>query len=267
MNPEKDYLAINKASWDKRTEAHLDSAFYDNKSFLTGRNSLNEIELAILGNVNGLKILHLQCHFGQDTISLSKMGAHVTGLDFSEKAITSAQQLATKMGTDTRFVHADVYNAPEVFNEKFDLIFTSYGTIGWLPDINAWGQVISLLLKPGGRFVFAEFHPVVWMYDDNLKDVQFNYFKDNAIIEDEEGTYANKNANIKTKCITWNHSLSSVFTALVDAGIEIKYFQEYDYSPYNCFANMVEFEPGKYRTEKFGNKIPLVYALHGVKQK
>lgn len=267
MKSDQDYLEINRASWNKRTIAHMDSEFYDNPSFINGRNSLNSIELDLLGDVKGLKIIHLQCHFGQDSISLSRMGAQVTGIDFSENAIANANKLANECGTDTRFIQADIYQSPEQLNEQFDIVFTSYGTIGWLPDINQWAKVVDHFLKPGGRFVFAEFHPVVWMFDNDFSFIQYNYFKAEPIIETEEGTYADKNADINTKCITWNHSLSSVHTALTQAGIQLNALQEFNYSPYNCFNGTKEIELGKFIIEKLGDKIPMVYALHGIKSK
>jgi ubiquinone/menaquinone biosynthesis C-methylase UbiE len=265
MKPDLDYLEINRASWNKRTDAHIDSEFYDNPSFIKGRNSLNSIELGLLGDVKGLKILHLQCHFGQDSISLSRMGAEVTGIDFSENAISQAKALANTCRTNTRFIQADLYEAPNLLKEQFDAVFTSYGTIGWLPDIDQWAQVVGHFLKPGGRFVYAEFHPVVWMFDDDFSFVKYNYFKAEPIIESEEGTYADKEAEIQTKCITWNHSLSAVYAALTQAGIHLNVLQEFNYSPYNCFSGTKEIEPGKFIIEKLGDKIPMVYALHGIK--
>lgn len=260
------YLEVNRNSWNKRTATHMDSKFYDTPSFIKGRNSLNSIELDLLGNVKGLKILHLQCHFGQDSISLSRMGAQVTGIDFSEVAIEQAKKLARTCGTTTEFILSDVYGLKESLDQKYDIVFTSYGTIGWLPDINKWAEVVTTFLKPKGKFIFAEFHPVVWMFDNDFNKIEYNYFKDDAIVENEEGTYADKEAEIQYECITWNHSLSSVFTALRNEGIGIEKFQEFDYSPYNCFKNAIETCPGKFQIEKFGSKLPMVYALLGLKK-
>ena len=131
----ENYLDINRKSWNAKVEPHLKSDFYFVDEFLEGRTSLNSIELEILGDVSGKEILHLQCHFGQDSISLSRMGAKVTGIDLSDKAIEAAQDLAQKCGTDTRFLVSDVYELPKVLAEKFDIVYTSYGTIGWLPNL------------------------------------------------------------------------------------------------------------------------------------
>src|SRR5690606_22988486 len=167
----KDYLQINKESWNKRTEIHLVSEFYDVKGFLEGKSSLNPIELELFGEISGKSLLHLQCHFGQDTISLSRLGAKTVGVDLSDKAVEAARELAAKDGSDAEFICCDVYDLPDQLDEKFDLVFTSYGTIGWLPDLDKWANVISHFLKPGGKFVFVEFHPYIWMYDDDLNEI------------------------------------------------------------------------------------------------
>ncbi len=260
-----DYLKTNKNSWNKRTELHYDSEFYDNDNFKKTGNSLNEIELEFLSEIKGKKILHLQCHFGQDSISLSKLGAEVTGVDLSDVAIAKAQNLAKEMGTDTKFICCDVYSLPKILNEKFDIVFSSYGTVGWLPNSNKWAEVISQFLNLGGKFVFAEFHPAVWMFDDAVEKVTYRYFNSDPIVEEEEGTYTDKSADIKETCITWNHGLAEIFNALKNNGLQVTDFQEYDYSPYNCFQNLEEFEPKKFRFKKHGNKLPMVYALVAVK--
>ena len=266
MSQSNDYLEVNRQTWNEKTKTHLSSDFYDQKNFLKGKSSLNQIELDLLGDVKGKSILHLQCHFGQDSISLSRMGAQVTGIDFSDTAIVEAKKVAADLGTDTSFVCCDVYSLPENLRGHFDIVFTSYGTIGWLPDIDKWASVVSHFLRPGGSFIMAEFHPAVWMFDNDFNEIQYRYFKDEPILETESGTYAEKEAPIRTKTITWNHALSEVLTALTNQGISISQFREFDYSPYNIFPEMEEFEPGKYRMKKFGNKLPLVYAVAGKKQ-
>ena len=259
------YLEVNKKSWNTRLASHLESEFYDVKGFIEGKSSLNEIELALLGDIKGKRILHLQCHFGQDSISLSRMGAEVVGIDLSDKAIEKAKELAATTGTTARFVCSDVYNLPNVLDETFDIVFTSYGTISWLPDLDKWSGVISHFLKPGGRFVFAEFHPVVWMFDDDVKEITYHYHNTGALMEEEEGTYADKNAAIKEKCIFWNHGIGEVVNSLIGSGLSINTLNEYDYSPYPFVSNCKAYEKGKYRITHFGNKIPLVYAIEARK--
>lgn len=260
------YIEINKKTWNNKTEVHINSEFYDNESFLKGKSTLNDIELELLGAISGKKILHLQCHFGQDTMNFSRMGAIATGIDLSDKAIEKAREFTAKLGLDTKFLCCDLYDLPNHLNEQFDIVFTSYGTIGWLPDLDKWAKVISQFLKPNGKFVFAEFHPVVWMFDNDFKEIYYDYFNVAPIIEDESGTYADRYANIEAKTITWNHPTSEVLNALIQNGLEINCFNEYDYSPYNCFQETEEFEPNKFRIKHLKNKIPMVFSIKATKK-
>jgi SAM-dependent methyltransferase len=159
----KDYIQKNKVAWDEKTIHHYGSEFYDVPGFLQGKNSLNEIELSLLGNVAGKSILHLQCHFGQDTISLGRMGAKVTGTDLSENAIAKARELSTLANIPATFICCNIYDLPKYLTGQFDIVFSSYGTIMWLPDLEKWAGLIAQYLKPGGQFIFAEFHPVIWI--------------------------------------------------------------------------------------------------------
>lgn len=262
----KNYLEINRNSWNAKVEPHLKSDFYFVDEFLKGRTSLNSIELQLLGDIKGKKVLHLQCHFGQDSISLSRLGAKVTGIDLSDKAIEAATELAEQCDADTKFICSDVYSLPEVLDQKFDIVFTSYGVIGWLPDLNEWAKVISHFLKADGKFIMAEFHPVVWMFDDDYKEIAYNYFNEKPIVETYGGTYADFSANIVQTYVMWNHSLADVIQNLLQHDLELKSFQEFNWSPYPCFKHVKEFEKGKWIIPQFGNKIPLVYALSAQKK-
>ncbi|UPQ76682.1 class I SAM-dependent methyltransferase [Chryseobacterium nepalense] len=262
----ENYLEINRKSWNAKVDPHLKSDFYFLDEFLKGRSSLNPIELELLGNLEDKSVLHLQCHFGQDSISLSRLGGKVTGIDLSDKAIAEAKQLAQKCETDTKFICTDLYNLPNVLDEKFDIVFTSYGTIGWLPDLNQWAKVISHFLKPDGKFIMAEFHPVIWMFDDDFEDVKYNYFNEKPIIETYEGTYADPSADIVQEYVMWNHSLAEVLQSLIDNHLMIHQFKEFDWSPYSCFRHVEESEKGKWRISKFGNKVPLVFAIDAQKK-
>ena len=260
-----DYISINKAAWDRKVQIHYQSEFYNVKAFIEGNCSLNPIELDLLGDVRGKKILHLQCHFGQDSISLARKGAIVTGVDFSTVAIEKAKELSIETNVDVNFICSNIYDVNKHIDEDFDIVFTSYGTICWLPDLSAWANIISDFLKPEGQFVFADFHPVVWMFDDKFKHIKYCYFKSDPVIEIEEGTYAEKNADINHKNITWNHGISEVLNSLIAAGIEIREVKEYDYSPYNCFNETIEVGSSQYRIEHLKNKIPMVYSVLGIK--
>ena len=265
MGEKNNYLAVNKESWNNKTDYHINSEFYDNENFIKGKSSLNDIELDLLGDVRGKSILHLQCHFGQDTISLSRLGANVLGIDLSDKAISRAKELAETTNSDASFLCSDVYNLPQHLEKQFDIVYTSYGVIGWLPDMDKWASVIAHFLKPGSKLIFVEFHPVVWMFDDDFKDIGYSYFNTGAITETYEGTYADQEAPLKQEYVMWNHGLGEVMNALLKNGLSIKTFNEYDYSPYPCFDHIDEFEPGKFRIKHLDNKIPIVYAIEAEK--
>ena len=256
-----DYININRELWNAKTDIHVNSAFYDIESFLQGKSSLRHIEIDLLGEIKGKSILHLQCHFGQDSISLARMGAQVTGIDLSNKSIDAARGLAEKAKLPVRFINCDLYDTPNHIDGQFDIVFTSYGTIGWLPDIDKWASVIRHFLKPGGRFIFVEFHPVRWMYDDDYSKIEWSYFNRGIIIEELEGTYTDRDAPIKKKSASWNHSLSEVIGSLLKHGLSISHFKEYDYSAYACFNNVVRIGEEHYQIKGVEGKIPLMYSL------
>ena len=142
MTAENNYIEINRQSWNNRVETHLKSDFYNLEGFLKGKTSLNDIELRLLGDIAGKTILHLQCHFGQDTISLSRLGGRCTGIDLSDKAIDAARRIAAAADADADFICCDIYDLPNHLDKKFDLVFSSYGTIGWLPDLDQWAGIV-----------------------------------------------------------------------------------------------------------------------------
>jgi ubiquinone/menaquinone biosynthesis C-methylase UbiE len=262
---ENNFVEVNKALWNERTKHHINSAFYDMSSFLAGNTTLKNVELDLLGDVKGKTALHLQCHFGQDTMSLSRMGAKATGVDFSDEAVNTARRLAGELSLDTKFICCNLYDLPQHLNEQFDIVFTSYGTVGWLPDMKQWAGIVSRYLKPGGKFIIIDFHPTLWMFDNNFTYAQYSYFNTGEIVEEEQGTYADRDANMKLQSISWNHSLSEIMQNLIKAGLRIEVFNEYDYSPYNCFANTVEPEPEVFRIKGMEGKLPMIYAIKAEK--
>lgn len=261
MDPNQPYFELNREAWNRKTEVHLHSDFYDQQAFLQGKNTLNPIERNLLGDVTGLRILHLQCHFGQDSISLARLGAQVTGVDLSDTAITLARQLTSQTQTDAQFVCCNVYDLLQQLHEKFDLVFTSYGTIGWLPDLQCCAQVIAHFLKPNGRFVFVEFHPVVLMFDNDFKRITYRYFNSGPLLETETGTYADPAAELTLTTVGWNHGLAEVLSPLLQNGLALRQFEEFDYSPYPCFKHTEAVGPRQYRIKHLGNQLPMVYAL------
>ena len=260
-----EFFDLNKNAWNSLVPAHLASEFYDNANFVLGKSSLKHIELSLLGDVKGKKILHLQCHFGQDSISLARMGAEVTAVDLSDKAIDAAKDLAKECKVTCNFICTNIYDLKQHLNEQFDLIFISYGAIIWLPDLRTWSELISYYLKPSGKLVLVEFHPVVFMFDDGFKNIKYSYFNDGPVIETYTGSYADKDLDVENKDVTWNHSISEIVSSRLDAGLTIHSFQEYDHSPYNCFEGLHKKEEDKYIIEYLGNKFPLCFSIIATK--
>lgn len=261
---DQDYLNINRNAWNWRTGQHFRSRFYDVEGFLAGKNSLNEIEWEMLGDIRGRTLLHLQCHFGQDTLSLARLGAKTVGVDLSDQAIERGKELNEKLGLDAEFLCCDVYDLPNRLDRKFDIVFTSYGVLGWLPDMDRWASVVARFLKPNGLFVLAEFHPMVWMFDETLTKIEYAYDSPEPIVE-TSGTYTETSDDTRHETVTWNHGLGEVVSSLIRHGIEIGQLTEYDYSPYDIFSDAVESEPGRFRVHD--GKMPLVYSIKGRKRK
>lgn len=256
---ESDYFEMNRAGWDRRAAVHFDSEFYDLPAFLAGGSSLCEIELAELKDVGGKSLLHLQCHFGMDTLSWARKGAICTGVDISPVAIQKAQDLARELNLNAEFVCSDVYSFQRPSPALYDIVFTSYGAICWLPDLNRWAELVASNLAVGGCFYIVEFHPVY----DLLAG--YSYFTQLQPDVDEEGTYTENGAAAKAKLATWAHPMSSVINALLNVGIQIERVSEFPFSPYNCFEGLVEREPGRFYLSHNGNDVPLVYSITGRK--
>jgi len=256
------YIETNKMLWDTKTGFHLKSDFYEMEAFRAGKNMLKPIELEGLGDVSGKSLLHLQCHFGQDTICWARKGAKVTGIDLSEKSIEAAKLLADELEVEATFVQSNVLELPKNLNGKFDIVFTSYGVLGWLPDLDQWARVIAHFLADGGTFYIAEFHPFLYIHEFENKKITFPYFNPGTPFEEEEeGTYADPTANIKQKEYFWMHSLSEVFQALFKAGLNIQDFKEFDYAPYNCLPHMQERKPGEFIYGDYEVSLPHVFSI------
>lgn len=262
----QDYLSTNRTLWNNKIDVHLRSAFYDLDGFRAGKSSLQDIELEQLGDIRGKKVLHLQCHFGQDTLSLARLGAQVTGLDLSDKAIDAARKLARELNLEARFVCGDVFEADRLLEgETFDLIFTTYGVLGWLPELQSWGRVIGRLLRPGGELLLVEFHPVIWLFDDNFERVAYPYFNRGPIVEESIGTYADRDAPLRDASYSWPYAFCDIFSALLGNGMQIEDFREYDYSPYDCFLNTVPMEKG-FQIRGMEGNMPMVFSVRARKR-
>lgn len=261
MENYKEYFEANKSLWNQRTVVHKDSSFYNLEGFKNGDTVLTPIELNEVGDVKGKKMLHLQCHFGMDSLNWARLGADVTGVDLSDEAIKEAKLLNDELGLNAKFICCNVYDLKEYLDEKFDIVFTSYGTIGWLPDLDKWADIVSHYLKQGGTFYIADFHPVLWMFDDEFTHIQYSYENKEVIVTESQGTYTDKHADIKAKEYGWNHSISEILNSLIRQGLNIEHFNEFMYSPYPCFNNVIEFEEGKWHIKGLEGKIPMVYSI------
>lgn len=260
------YFSANKDLWNQRTAIHKDSLFYDVAGFKSGKNVLTPIELKEVGDVKGKKMLHLQCHFGMDTMSFSRMGAKCIGVDISDEAIKLAKEINDELQLDAQFICCNVYDTCKFVKEQFDIVFTSYGTIGWLPDLKSWAKIIAEKLKPGGVFYIAEFHPVVWMFDDDFTHIKYHYDNKELIVMENQPTYTGDKNEIVGKEYSWNHSISEVLNVLINAGLKIEFLNEHTFSPYSNFRNSVETEKGKWHIKGMEGKIPMVYSIRAVKQ-
>ena len=255
------YFDANKSLWNKRVAVHQKSKLYDVEGFKKGKTSLQHVELEELGDVNGKTMLHLQCHFGLDSLSWARLGAKVTGIDFSEEAINLANSLNDEFNLNTKFICSNIYDIEKHLDEKFDIVFTSYGTIGWLPDLQEWGRLISHYLKPGGIFYIVDFHTVLWMFDDDFKNFKYSYFNQGEIEEEVEGTYADLNAPLIQKQYGWNHPLSEVINSLIENGLQLEFFHEFPFSVYDVFSNSVKGKDGWWRIKGMEDTIPMMFSV------
>ena len=272
-----DYSAVNKASWDERVPAHVASVNYQVKEFLADPGHISRVvrfDVPRLGDISGLRGVHLQCHIGTDTVSLARLGASMTGVDFSGPAVAAARDLAAKTGADAVFVESDVYSAPDVIGrEAFDFVFTGIGAICWLPSISRWGQVVASVLKPGGRLFIREGHPMMWSLqdgrDDQLLVVEFPYFeREEPMVWEEGGTYVETDA-VFTNNVTqeWNHGLGEIITALLHNGMTVTALTEHDSVPWEALPGLMATtgENDEWQLTDRRWRLPLTYTLQAVK--
>lgn len=261
------YFKINKETWNKKVAIHANSAMYDMESFKSGKSSLMQYELNRLPIVTGKSLLHLQCHFGQDTLSWARMGAKVTGIDLSDEAIELAKSLTKELNLEAQFHCCNVYDVNHHVTDRFDIIFTSYGVIGWLPDLTKWAEIIASRLNDGGTFYMVEFHPIVWMFDylQTPPALKYAYNQDEVIYEEYEGTYAEDgHTKMVSKEYAWNHGLGDVINALINAGLTIDLLEEHDASPYDVLPDLIKNSAGFYETKD--KLYPLIYELKATKK-
>lgn len=260
----------NRKLWDERVAIHRRDAtgFYKVDEFLAGNDVLYPIESAEIGDVRGLRIAHLQCHFGIDSICLARRGASVTGLDFSAPAIMEARKLAEQTGIDVRFVEGNVYDARERLEGDFDMVYTTWGTIIWLPDIAAWARVIASLLKPGGSLYFADGHPMMLCLEmvegRVLLRSDWRTPRDRPIVETGETTYTgDSTANLES--YEWIHPLADMLNAFIGAGLRLDWVKEHTALPWPYFPNMREGDDRMFRLLEDHLQLPLALSLKATK--
>ena len=260
-----EFLENNRSLWNGWTRLHKPSRFYDIERFKAGKSSLEPLELAEVGDVAGKSLLHLQCHFGMDTLSWARLGAQVTGVDFSDEAVRLASALAAELNIPARFVRSNVYDLPQhLGDERFDIVYTSYGVLAWLPDLYAWAEVIAHCLKPGGFFYVVEFHPLFEMLDDAGARFAYPYFGAPRPLElRATGSYAAREAtDFEHEEFNWPHPLSEVINAVVRAGLRLEYVHEFDYVWHAAaYTHLDEFEPGKGRVRGPMGLLPHMFSL------
>jgi len=263
-----DYFKTNEKTWDLKVPVHADSEFYEVENFKQGKTSLNPIELKEMEEVSGKTLLHLQCHFGLDTMSWSRQGAICTGIDLSNKGIEKATEINKELNLNVNFIQSNVYDVPKNVEGEFDIVFTSYGVIGWLPDLELWAKVIAEKLALGGTFYMVEFHPIMWMFDftSGKAELKYEYNQKDVIYEEYKGTYADSESNILSKEYGWNHGLGEVITALTGVGLHVEFLHEFDESPYDVFPDMVKNDNGQFVLKKEHRLHPLMYSIKATKK-
>ncbi|MFH1401848.1 MAG: class I SAM-dependent methyltransferase, partial [Parcubacteria group bacterium] len=260
-----DYLKKNKKWWNEVVPIHAKSELYNLADFKKGKSSLQQIEIKELGNVKGKSILHFLCHFGMDSLSLARLGAKVTGIDLSNKAIDFAKQLSSETKIPAEFICSDVYKLPKILNKKYDIIFASYGTLCWLSDMKKFVKTINSFLKKDGIFYIVDLHPFTNILDSSLK-FSYDYFDKTASEDDSSGTYANWDADINGSTYLWGYTIGGIINNLVAKGLKIEYLHEFPFAMYNQFPGLMKKNKiGQYVLKNTQIQIPLLFSLKAVK--
>jgi SAM-dependent methyltransferase len=270
-----EYVRLNRASWDDRAAAHAASPEYGVQQFIDDPSHLSEVvrfDMPRLGSVEGLRGVHLQCHIGTDTLSLARLGARMTGLDFSSSSLAEARRLAEATGTAIDYVEGNVYSAANLLGYgAFDLVFTGVGAICWLPNIAEWAQVVADLLRPGGRLFIREGHPMLWAVDETQAErivVDFAYFEtEEPLVDEDDGTYVSTEVQFRNNLThNWNHGLGETITALLDVGMQVTALTEHDSVPWEAIpGQMVKDDAGEWRLRDRPERLACSYTLQAVK--
>ena len=263
------YLAANRRRWDERVAIHRRSDFYDVGGFLAGDSALEPVERAELGAVAGGTLVHLQCHFGLDTLSWARLGAAVTGLDFSGEAVREARALAREAGLAGEFVEADVYDAVAALGGRaFDVVYTGKGALNWLPDVGRWAETAAALTAPGGRFYLLEFHPFGDVFDNEADSLRLRYpyfARAEPLRAHDPGSYVDAAAEtVHNEAYEWLHPLGEVVSALAAAGLTVEFLHEFDYTLYERFRFMRR-EGRAWTLPEHRASVPLLYSIRARK--
>ena len=256
-------IAANHAVWEAWTPHHI-AGGYDIPGFIAGRETLCPITLAGVGDVAGKSLLHLQCHFGLDTLSWARHGATVTGVDFVESAVARARELAAELALPADFVCCDVYDAPAHLQRQFDVVFTSVGALSWLPDLEGWARVVAQCLKPGGRFFILEGHPTSWMFDQRPPAgmrLMYPYFAREPLLEPETGSYAAPGSGTKVICHSYAHPLADIIGSLLRAGLTITAFDEHPWLRWQGLPWMTRRDVFFWELPREFGEIPMMFSL------
>ncbi len=262
-----EHLETNRAWWNEKVSLHAESGFYNVKGFKAGKLTLMDLEREELGDVAGKSLLHLQCHFGLDTLSWARLGAQVTGVDFSPEAIALACSLREEVGVEANFVCSDIHELPGLLSGRFDIVFTSYGVLCWLSDLARWAEVIAHYLEPHGTFYIAEIHPFASVFYDRCDaeklEVHYPYFHDTEPMRFEnQGSYASGGAaGTRHVMYEWAHSLGDVVNALISAGLQIEFLHEFPYACYRMFPFLEPDGGGWWRLNAKHGCIPMTFSL------
>jgi SAM-dependent methyltransferase len=275
MPTDGEHFAINQAWWNERAPAHASSPDYAVAEIIADPTRLSDVvrfDVPRLGDIEGQRGIHLQCHIGTDTLSLHRLGAAMTGLDFSLESIAIARRIATDARADVTFVEAGVYDAPAAVGGGFDFVYTGIGALCWLPDIRGWAQTVAGLLRTGGRLLLREFHPMMWAVDDARTDalvLRYPYFEQaEPDTFEDPGTYVDTaNTFGRNESRSWNHGLGEIVTAVLEAGLELTMLVEHDSAPNEALPGMMRRDAdGEWRLKEYGERLPLSYTLQAVKR-
>ncbi|GAB7042747.1 MULTISPECIES: class I SAM-dependent methyltransferase [Catenuloplanes] len=272
-----DYLDINRRNWDERAGLHVAAPGYRVDRFAEDPAYLSDVvrfDRPRLGDISGLDAVHLQCHIGTDTVSLARLGARMTGLDFSPASLAEARRVAAGAGVPVEFVESDVYGAVDALGgARFDLVYTGIGAIGWLPDIRRWARTVAGLLRPGGRLFIREGHPMLWAIDERIEGpglaVELPYFETaEPLVWEEAATYVETGGRTLTNTVThsWNHGLGEIVTAVLDAGMRITGLVEHDSVPWEALPGRMHHDDsiGEWRLTDRPERLPLTYTLQAL---